>query len=124
MRVLLDANSFLWWVTGSPRLSATARDAIADGDNETFVAIGSLWEIAIKRSLGKLRFPHEFETVLRDEGFGLLPIAYAHLRTLDALPQHHRDPFDRLLIAQALAEHIPIATADQSFAAYGVGILW
>jgi PIN domain nuclease of toxin-antitoxin system len=124
MRLLLDANSFLWWVTGSPRLSVAARDAISDGANKTCVAIGSLWEIAIKRSLGKLQFPHEFEPVLRDEGFDLLPITYAHLHALEALPLHHRDPFDRLLIAQALAERIPVATADQQFAVYGVELLW
>ena len=124
MRLLLDANSFLWWLTGSPRLSAPAREAIADGTNRTFVAIGSLWEIAIKRTLGTLQFPHEFETVLRDEGFDLLPITYAHLQVLEAMPLHHRDPFDRLLVAQALAEHIPIATADRRFAIYGVEVLW
>lgn len=124
MRLLLDANSFLWWVTGSSRLSAIAREAIADRATSTCVAIGSLWEIAIKRSLGKLRFPHEFEPVLRDEGFELLPIRYPHLQALEGLPFHHRDPFDRLLIAQALAEHIPIATADRRFAAYGVDLFW
>jgi PIN domain nuclease of toxin-antitoxin system len=124
MRLLLDANSFLWWVTSSARLSEAARQAIADDANEVAVAIGSLWEIAIKRSLGKLQFPHDFETVLRDEGFSLLPIAYAHLRVLETLPLHHRDPFDRLLIAQSLAERIPIVTNDKSFASYGVEIVW
>jgi PIN domain nuclease of toxin-antitoxin system len=124
MRLLLDANSFLWWVTGSPRLSEVTRRVIADEGNEISVAVGSLWEIAIKRSLGKLQFPHDFETVLRDEGFLLLPVAYAHLRALEALPHLHRDPFDRLLIAQSIAERIPVATADRQFGAYGVEIVW
>jgi PIN domain nuclease of toxin-antitoxin system len=124
VRFLLDANSFLWWVTSSPRLSIAARNAISDGTNNTCVAIGSLWEIAIKRSLGKLQFPHAFETVLRDERFDLLSITYAHLQTLETLPLHHRDPFDRLLIAQALTERLPIATADRRFAVYGVQLLW
>jgi PIN domain nuclease of toxin-antitoxin system len=124
MRFLLDANSFLWWVTGSARLSKVAREAIADEANDVFVGVGSLWEIAIKKSSGKLRFPHDFETVLHDEEFDLLPITYAHLRVLESLPPHHRDPFDRLLIAQSLAERMPIATSDRSFAAYGANIVW
>jgi|SRR6185312_8001025 len=124
MRLLLDANSFLWWVTGSPRQSQRAREAIADRANEIFVGIGALWEIAIKRSLGKLEFPHDFETVLRNEGFLQLPINFAHLRALEALPHLHRDPFDRLLIAQSIAEGVPIATADRSFAAYGASVFW
>ncbi len=124
MRLLLDANSFLWWTTGSPRLSATAREAIGSGDNEILMAIGSLWEITIKRALGKLQFPHEFETVLRDEDFELLPVTYAHLGALESLPLHHRDPFDRLLIAQSIAEDIAVATNDPKFALYDVKTLW
>jgi len=124
MRLLLDANAFVWWVTDSPRLSAAPRAAIADAANDVLVGIGALWELAIKRSLQKLHFPFDFEAALRDENFQMLPISFAHMRTLDALPQHHRDPFDRLLIAQALTEGIPVATADWRFAAYGAQILW
>jgi PIN domain nuclease of toxin-antitoxin system len=124
MRVLLDAHSFLWWVIGSTRLSAVARQAIAAEINDVLVSVCSLWEIAIKRSLGKLHFPHVFEDVLRDEAFEFLPITYGHLHLLESLPFHHRDPFDRLLIAQALAERIPIVTNDESFAAYGIETLW
>jgi PIN domain nuclease of toxin-antitoxin system len=124
MRLLLDANAFVWWVTDSPRLSAASRAAIADALNDVLVSIGALWELAIKCSLQKLHFPFDFEAALRDEDFQMLPISFAHLRTLDALPQHHRDPFNRLLIAQALTERLPIATADRRFAAYGVQIVW
>jgi PIN domain nuclease of toxin-antitoxin system len=124
MRLLLDANAFVWWVTDSPRLTATSRAAIADAANEVVLGIGALWELAIKRSLQKLHFPFDFETVLSDENFQVLPISFAHLRALDALPGHHRDPFDRLLIAQGLTEGIPIATGDRRFAAYGVQIVW
>lgn len=124
MRLLLDAHSFLWWVAGSARLSDAARDAIADPANDVVIGIGALWEIGIKRSLGKMHFPFDFETVLVAENFGTLPIALAHLRALDALPRLHRDPFDRLLIAQALAEGISIATGDRAFAPYGVKIIW
>jgi PIN domain nuclease of toxin-antitoxin system len=124
MRLLLDANAFVWWVTDSARLTAKARAAIADEANDVIVGIGALWELAIKRSLRKLHFPFDFETVLRDEDFRMLAIGFPHLSALGALPQHHHDPFDRLLIAQALVEGIPIATADRRFAAYGVQIVW
>jgi len=123
MRLLLDANAFVWWVTDSPRLTATSRAAIADATNEVVVGIGALWELAIKRSLQRLHFPFDFEAVLREENFHVLPISFAHLRALDALPRHHRDPFDRLLIAQGLTEGIPIAAGDRRFAAYGVQIV-
>ena len=124
MRLLLDANAFVWWVTDSPRLTTTCRDAIVDATNEVVVGVGALWELAIKRSLQRLHFPFDFETVLHDENFQVLPISFAHLRALDGLPRHHRDPFDRLLIAQALTEGVPIATSDRRFVAYGVQVVW
>jgi PIN domain nuclease of toxin-antitoxin system len=105
-------------------LTKTASDAIADPANDIAIGIGVLWEIGIKRSLGKTHFPFDFETVLGDEDFTILPIVFRHLRVLDGLPQLHRDPFDRLLIAQALAERLPIVTADRAFAGYGVTIVW
>jgi len=79
MRLLLDANALVWWVTDGPRLSEKARAAIADERNDVVVGIGALWELAIKRSLQKLHFPFDFETVLRDEDFGVLAIGFAHL---------------------------------------------
>ncbi len=124
MRLQLDANAFLWWVTGSARLSAAARDAISDDVNSIFVGVGSLWELAVKRSLGKLDFPHDFQTVLRDEAFDLLPITYDHLRVLEGLPSHHRDPFDRLLIAQSIADDLIVVTSGQKFASYNIRVLW
>ena len=124
MRLLLDSNAFLWWRDGSPRLSARAATQIREPDNDVLVSIASLWEIAIKRGLGKLTFLEDFEEVMRDEGFLLLPIGYGHLRALEDLPPLHRDPFDRLIVAQALAEGVPIATADRRFATYGAQIVW
>ena len=124
MRILLDTNAFIWWRDGSPRLSPHAREQIGDTENDIAVSITSLWEITVKRALGKLRFLQDFEEVLAEEGFDLLPLAYRHLRALADLPLHHRDPFDRLLIAQAVVERIPIATADRRFAVYGVELLW
>jgi len=124
MRLLLDANAFVWWVTSSGRLTPAARVAIADENNEVFIGIGAIWELTIKRSLQKLHFPFDFEVEVQNEGFRVLAINFAHLRALDVLPLHHRDPFDRLLVAQALAEGIPVATADRRFAAYGVQVIW
>jgi PIN domain nuclease of toxin-antitoxin system len=84
----------------------------------------ALQELAIKRSLQKLHFPFDFETALREEDFQVLAIGFAHWRALDDLPPYHRDPFNRLLIAQALVEGLPVATGDRRFAAYGVQIVW
>ena len=124
MRLLLDINALVWWVTASRRLGSNARAAVADKTNEVLVGVGALWEMTIKRSLQKLHFPFDFETELCNEDFRVLPISFRHLRTLDTLPRHHGDPFDRLLIAQALTEGIPIATGDRIFASYGVQIVW
>jgi PIN domain nuclease of toxin-antitoxin system len=119
MRFLLDTHVLLWWREASTLLSLLASATIAAGENEILVSIASLWEITIKRRLGKLVFPDDLETVLREERFGLLGISFQHLRRLDALPPLHRDPFDRLLIAQAAAETMPIISGDSAFAAYG-----
>lgn len=124
MRFLLDTNALLWWRAGSPRLPTEVSTRIGDPDNEIVVSIASLWEIAIKRGLGKLRFLEDFEDVMAGEEFALLNITYAHLRVLGDLPLHHRDPFDRLLISQSVAERISIVTNDRAFAAYGVATVW
>lgn len=124
MRLLLDTNAFLWWRDASPRLPTPVSDQIGNPDNEIVISIASLWEIAIKRGLGKLRFLEDFEEVMADEGFDLLTVTYDHLRALSGLPQHHRDPFDRVLISQSLAERIPIVTDDRAFAEYSVEIVW
>jgi PIN domain nuclease of toxin-antitoxin system len=124
VRLLLDTNALLWWREGSARLSTRASDRIRDPNSDIVVSIASLWEIAIKRALGKLRFAEDFEEVMAEEEFDLLDVTYAHLRELGDLPQHHRDPFDRLLISQSRTERIPIVTADPVFAAYGGEIVW
>jgi len=124
VRLLLDTNALLWWRAGSRRLPARVSSQIGDPDNDIAVSIASLSEIAIKRGLGKLRFLEDFEQVIADEEFALLHITYTHLRELGDLPQHHRDPFDRLLISQSLAERIPVVTNDRAFAAYGVNVVW
>jgi PIN domain nuclease of toxin-antitoxin system len=100
------------------------QDEIRDPDNDISVSVVSLWEIAIKRGIGKLEFLEDFQLVMSEEEFSLLAIGYTHLQALEALPLHHRDPFDRLLIAQSIAEDMPVATNDDAFALYGVKTLW
>jgi PIN domain nuclease of toxin-antitoxin system len=124
VRLLLDTSVFLWWRDKSPRLPSHLKSQIRDPDNDIIVSIASLWEIAIKRGLGKLEFPEDFEEVMAEEQFDLLTVTYRHLQVLGELPQHHRDPFDRLLMSQSLAESIPIVTNDPAFAAYSVEIVW
>ena len=124
MRLLLDAHAFLWWLTGSPALTARARQAVSDPGNDILIGIGTLWELTIKRSLRKLHFPHDLETVVRDEGFAVIGISFVHLRTLETLPHLHRDLFDRLLFAQSMADHVPIITGDHAFGAYGATLIW
>ena len=124
MRFLLDTNSFLWWRDESPRLSEKAREQIGNPDNEIVVSIVSLWEISIKRGIGKLRFLEDFEQVMAEEQFNLLSVAYMHLHALELLPLTHRDPFDRLLVAQSIAEKLPVVTNDRAFALYDVKTFW
>jgi PIN domain nuclease of toxin-antitoxin system len=124
VRVLIDSHTLVWWRAGSSNLSRLARDAIADPANEVLISIAALWELTIKESSGKLTLPHDLETMVADEGFSVLSVSFAHLRSFGTLPRLHRDPFDRMMIAQSLAEGLPIATADRIFAAYGVQIVW
>ncbi len=124
MRLLLDSHALLWWRAGSSALSRAARDTIADPANEVLISIAALWELTIKNSSGKLTLPTDLESIVVDEGFSVLSVAFVHLRRFATLPRLHRDPFDRMTIAQALAEGVPIATGDPIFAAYGAQIVW
>lgn len=128
MRLLLDTHTFLWFIAGSKLLSQTARDLIEDVASEKFVSVASVWEIAIKHSIGKLPLAAPFTVLIPQQlalnGFELLPITMPQLSLLVALPFHHRDPFDRLLIAQSLTEGFPLVSTDPKFDAYGVQRLW
>ena len=128
MRLLLDTHSFLWFVSGSPQLSTTARTLIEDASNQPFLSVASLWEMAIKVSLGKLSLGQPFETLIPQQlslnGIALLGITISHTAVVAKLPFHHRDPFDRLLTAQAIVEQMPIVSGDSSFDAYAVTRLW
>lgn len=124
MRLLLDTHVLVWWRDDSPHLSERAKAEITDSINEILVSTATLWEIVIKRALGKLVFPEDLEDVLQEESFGLIPISFQHLRRVELLPKLHRDPFDRMLIAQALTEGAPLVTNDHVLLAYGVPTLW
>jgi PIN domain nuclease of toxin-antitoxin system len=122
--LLVDTHAVLWWLADDPRLSDRARAAIAAPAQEPLVSSAALWEIAIKRSLDKLQAPEDLPDAIAQEGFTWLPVQARHAWRVRALPFHHRDPFDRLIVAQALVEGLPLVTADRRFAAYGVDLLW
>ena len=124
MRLLIDSHAFLWWSQASPALGGTAHGEISDPTNEVLISIAALWELTIKASSGKLNLPDDLVTMVVGQGFAVLSIGFPHLRRLAGLPQLHRDPFDRMMIAQALVEGIPIASGDPVFTAYGVPVVW
>jgi PIN domain nuclease of toxin-antitoxin system len=128
MRLLLDTHSFLWFLLDDPKLSQTAKDSIADPDNDIEISPASYWEIAIKISLNKYSLPEPYEQFMERElatnQFRILPIEPKHTAALTSLPFHHRDPFDRLIIAQAMVERIPVISGDEAFAAYPVTRIW
>lgn len=126
-RLLLDTHAFLWWVADAPELTPAARHAIADMNNECYLSLASCWELSIKSSLGKLRLTSPVERFVSEQitanGFTLLNIELRHAAKVEKLPFHHRDPFDRLLIAQAISEKLVIVSADRVFRDYGVRVL-
>lgn len=128
MKLLLDTHTFIWYVTNNPKLSTTAQQHINDGDNQILLSIASIWEMAIKHSLGKLTFKLPFEAFISEQltvnDFDLLDIRVEHLNTVANLKLHHRDPFDRLIISQAIVEQIPIVGVDKAFDFYAVEKLW
>ena len=128
MKLLLDTHAFLWFVWDDPLLSAAAKALIEDPANRKLVSVASAWEIAIKAGVGKLSLDAPVSVFVPRElaanGFGLLEIALAHATAVEALPMHHRDPFDRLLVAQVVAEGLTLVSADAAFDPYGVTRLW
>lgn len=119
MNLLLDTQALLWWLAATD-LTDTAVEAIADPDNVVLVSAISVWEIEIKRSLGKLDAPDDLTDAISDSGFEPLPVEFAHARAAGNLPPHHRDPFDRMLIAQAMTDGLVVVTRDAAFADYAV----
>ena len=128
MRLLLDTHTFLWAVLDDSRLSDKARTLMLNADNELLVSPASHWEIAIKISLGKYTLNDDFETFIERQTvyseFTPLPISVKHAALVATLPFHHRDPFDRMLVAQAICEGIPIVSIDRLLDAYSVARIW
>jgi PIN domain nuclease of toxin-antitoxin system len=123
MKLLLDTHVVLWWLADDKQLSDEARSAIADPDNTVTVSAASLFEIVIKKNLGKLEIADEWYEAISSEPFVRLPITWEHARKVGELPPIHRDPFDRLLIAQAANEDLILVTHDDIIARYGISIL-
>jgi PIN domain nuclease of toxin-antitoxin system len=124
VKLLLDTHSLLWALEDSPRLSSTARLAIVDPENEVLASAASAWEIAIKVGRGKLKVRADLDALIVAAGFIKRAIAFPDARRAGALPHHHGDPFDRILVAQALEDGVPIVTCDPQIQRYGVQILW
>lgn len=123
MRLLLDTHAFLWWRVDEARLSSEVRGKISTAE-VVFVSLASAWEIAIKASVGKLHIPGTIEQRLVDSHFDPLPIRFRHVECVASLPLHHRDPFDRMLIAQCQVEELMLVTSDRRLRPYDVSFLW
>ncbi len=122
MPLLLDTHVVLWWMTSSPDLPEPVREAIA-AEDLAFVSVASIWETGLKQPLGKLRAPENVAARIADSGFQVAPITAAHAIAASALPWHHRDPFDRIMIAQAKVEGLTLVTSDRFVAKYDVSVL-
>ena len=128
MKVLLDTHVFLWAISEDPRLSSSARKIFTAADSENLLSVASVWEILVKAEAGRLPFPRPassyLRTQLRKTSTAVLPILLSHVLRLESLPLHHRDPFDRIILAQALEEEIPVVSADSKFHLYPIEVLW
>jgi PIN domain nuclease of toxin-antitoxin system len=128
MRFLLDTHAFLWFIEGNARLSNTGKDHIEDQSHDLLLSIASLWEMAVKISLGKLDLPQPFAEFMQSHlalsAIGLLEISPQHTYAVADLPFHHRDPFDRLLAAQCLSDGLTLISSDGVFEKYGVERVW
>jgi PIN domain nuclease of toxin-antitoxin system len=128
MRAIIDTHVFLWWISDHSQFSRAAKEFLRSSANEPLVSAASLWEMIVKHKKGLLHFPEPVDKFLAQQiaknRFALLPIEGRHVLALANLPDHHRDPFDRLLVAQSQVENLPIVTADDNLKPYGVEILW
>ena len=128
MKALLDTHAFLWWVLDDSRLSKRAREAIGDPKSDVFFSVASAWELAIKTTLGRLSLPGPLESFLPQQlalnGFRVLPVSLSHALAVAALPLHHGDPFDRILVAQAQIEELRLVSGDRRIARYDVERIW
>lgn len=123
MRLLLDSHVFLWWRCNDGRLTTGLIQTVLNAA-EVYISAATAWELGLKIALGKLRLPEAVEDAVADAGFRELPVRFEHTRAAVGLPFHHRDPFDRLLLAQARCEGLVLVTHDRAMAPYGVPLLW
>ena len=127
MTLLVDTHAFLWYVAGDKRLSSAARQAMEEHAGDWCVSAASIWEMTIKSSRGRLTLPapaHEYVAERVRAGLRMLAVEWSHAAAVERLPFHHRDPFDRLIVAQALVEHMAVVTRDSVFREYGVRVVW
>ncbi len=128
MKILLDTHTFLWWVADDPQISANAKDIISDPNNEIYFSVVSAWEIIIKVGTGKLSLSEPPEIYIpsrvASNQFEILPVQISHILKINSLPNFHKDPFDRLLIAQSLVEDLSLITVDGAIAQYPVKTIW
>ncbi|MBK6581266.1 MAG: type II toxin-antitoxin system VapC family toxin [Sandaracinaceae bacterium] len=124
VRVLLDTHALLWALADDERLSPSAREVIVDETNDVLVSVVSAWEIAVKRALGRLEAPDNLQSVVAEAGFLQRLVLFGDCKRLSKLPPIHRDPFDRMLVCQALEEGIPVVTLDPMIASYPVQTIW
>jgi PIN domain nuclease of toxin-antitoxin system len=123
MKLLIDSHVVVWWVTEPNKLTSPARAAISNPDNEVFISAASIWELGLKQAKGKLRMPEGYEKLLRADGFSFLSITAEHATVSGTLPPHHGDPFDRILIAQAIKDSLVLVTRDAMIPLYSIPMI-
>jgi PIN domain nuclease of toxin-antitoxin system len=124
VKLILDTHAALWWLSGDERFGAGAEEHVADTTNQVLLSAAVVWEVAIKRSLGKLEAPGDLAPTLLGAGARPLPVDLDHAAAVEQLPWHHHDPFDRLLVAQAVVERATLVSADGALEAYGIRVVW
>jgi len=124
VKLLLDTHAALWFLSADERLSENAEHQLTDDGNQVLLSAAVIWEVAIKRALGKLIVPDEYVRILLDAGVGPLPVSLDHAAAIERLPPHHRDPFDRMLVVQATMEGAAVVSRDAAFQPYGVPLVW
>jgi PIN domain nuclease of toxin-antitoxin system len=124
LKLLLDTHAALWWLAGDDRFGEATSDRLIDQANQVLLSAAVVWEVAIKRSLGKLEAPDGFASTLLDAGLQPLPVSLDHASAIEQLPWHHRDPFDRMLVAQASIEGAALVSHDAALRPYGVPLVW
>jgi PIN domain nuclease of toxin-antitoxin system len=124
LKLLLDTHAALWWLSEDERFSEAAADQLTDETNQILLSTVVVWEVAIKRSLGKLEAPEDLASTLLDAGLQPLPVSLDHAAAIERLPWHHRDPFDRMLVAQASIEGAALVSHDEALRPYGVNLVW